>query len=121
MPIFAPKRFEPAPGQGLGVKRSLSVYFDIQLLNELLQMKHRESEQHQQQQQQHEVVLNAVLSITSNAAAFFMVRSHLVFSFGFTVESQNDVLSVWFGLFVALRSQDAKKCFVSIRSETSIH
>ena len=86
-------------------------------------MKHRESEQHQQQQQQHEVVLNAVLSITSNAAAFFMVRSHLVFSFGFTVESQNDVLSVLFCfvLFVALRSQDAKKCFVSIRSETSIH
>ena len=102
-----------------------SVYFDIQLLNELFQMKHIESEQHQQQQQQqHEVVLNAVLSITSNAAAFFMVRSHLVFSFGFTVESKNDVLSVLFCfvcLFVALRSQDAKKCFVSIRSETSIH
>ena len=105
MPIFAPKRFEPAPGQGLGVKRSLSVYFDIQLLNELLQMKHSESEQQQQQQQQqHEVVLNAVLSITSNAAAFFMVRSHLVFSFGFTVESQNDVLSVWFCLFVCCTS-----------------
>ena len=108
MPIFAPKRFEPAPGQGLGVKRSpfaitFSVYFDIQLLNELLQMKHSESEQ-QQQQQQHEVVLNAVLSITSNAAAFFMVRSHLVFSFGFTVESQNDVLSVWFCLFVCCTS-----------------